>query len=416
MKSKIYIFLVLLIIGCTNSNNTKIDLNRLNSIEELITKDIEQNNLPGAVVLVGDDKGIVYKRAFGIKNPETLEKYKDDDIFRIASMTKAITSIAVLKLWEKGKIYLDDPIEKYIPEFKGVEIFESFNEKDSSYTSKQTTKKITIRQLLTHTSGIGYDFIDGNPSIKAIYHKKKQSFMKNGVMCFCDEDVTIGEAIENLADVPLHHEPGEKFTYGMGLDVLGYMIEIVSGKKLNEFFREEIFEPLEMNDTYFYLPTEKEDRLVPVLTKNENEWVIFEDDRFNENYPIEGERKFFAGGCGLSSTVEDYYKFLSVFINNGNYKGKSFISKQTNDLIFQNQLPKEFGFGVGLAFGVVLNKDLKNGGTGTAGTISWGGYWNTSYFADPNDKVIGVIFKQTQNIPDNSSNIFRRLVVSSVVK
>ena len=416
MKSKIYIFLVLLIIGCTNSNNTKIDLNRLNSIEELITKDIEQNNLPGAVVLVGDDKGIVYKRAFGIKNPETQEKYKDDDIFRIASMTKAITSIAVLKLWEKGKIYLDDPIEKYIPEFKGVEIFESFNEKDSSYTSKQTTKKITVRQLLTHTSGIGYDFIDGNPSIKAIYHKKKQSFMKNGVMCFCDEDVTIGEAIENLADVPLHHEPGEKFTYGMGLDVLGYMIEIVSGKKLNEFFREEIFEPLEMNDTYFYLPTEKEDRLVPVLTKNENEWIIFEDDRFNENYPIEGERKFFAGGCGLSSTVEDYYKFLSVFINNGNYKGKSFISKQTNDLIFQNQLPEEFGFGVGLAFGVVLNKDLKNGGTGTAGTISWGGYWNTSYFADPNDKVIGVIFKQTQNIPDNSSNIFRRLVVSSVVK
>ena len=416
MKSKIYIFLVLIIIGCTNSNNTKIDLNRLNSIEELITKDIEQNNLPGAVVLVGDDKGIVYKRAFGIKNPETLEKYKDDDIFRIASMTKAITSIAVLKLWEKGKIYLDDPIEKYIPEFKGVEIFESFNEKDSSYTSKQTTKKITVRQLLTHTSGIGYDFIDGNPSIKAIYHKKKQSFMKNGVMCFCDEDVTIGEAIENLADVPLHHEPGEKFTYGMGLDVLGYMIEIVSGKKLNEFFREEIFEPLEMNDTYFYLPTEMEDRLVPVLTKNENEWVIFEDDRFNENYPIEGERKFFAGGCGLSSTVEDYYKFLSVFINNGNYKGKSFISKQTNDLIFQNQLPEDFGFGVGLAFGVVLDKDLKNGGTGTAGTISWGGYWNTSYFADPNDKVIGVIFKQTQNIPDNSSNIFRRLVVSSVVK
>ena len=416
MKSKIYIFLVLLIIGCTNSNNTKIDLNRLNSIEELITKDIEQNNLPGAVVLVGGDKGIVYKRAFGIKNPETQEKYKDDDIFRIASMTKAITSIAVLKLWEKGKIYLDDPIEKYIPEFKGVEIFESFNEKDSSYTSKQTTKKITVRQLLTHTSGIGYDFIDGNPSIKAIYHKKKQSFMKNGVMCFCDEDVTIEEAIENLADVPLHHEPGEKFTYGMGLDVLGYMIEIVSGKKLNEFFREEIFEPLEMNDTYFYLPTEKEDRLVPVLTKNENEWVIFEDDRFNENYPIEGERKFFAGGCGLSSTVEDYYKFLSVFINNGNYKGKSFISKQTNDLIFQNQLPEDFGFGVGLAFGVVLDKDLKNGGTGTAGTISWGGYWNTSYFADPNDKVIGVIFKQTQNIPDNSSNIFRRLVVSSVVK
>ena len=369
MRSKLYIFLVLLVIGCTNSENSRIDLERLKVVEELLTDDINNNKIPGAVVLVGNEKGIVYQKAFGVKNPLTNEKYAIDDIFRIASMTKAITSVAVLKLWEDGKINLDDPIEKYIPEFKDAEILETFNEKDSSYTSKPSTKKITIRQLLTHTSGIGYDFIDGNPSIKAIFHKKKQSFMKNGVMCFCDEDVTIGEAIRNLADVPLHHEPGEKFTYSMGLDVLGYMIEIVSGKKLDVFYREEIFDPLEMNDTYFYLPDSKKERLVPVQTKKDDNWVIFEDDRFNENYPVEGERKFFAGGCGLSSTVEDYYKFLSVFLNNGKYKGKSFIGKQTNDLLFQNQLPDTFGFGVGLALGIVLDKDLKNGGTGTAGTL-----------------------------------------------
>ena len=416
MKSKLYIFLVLLVIGCTNSENSRIDLERLKVVEELLTDDINNNKIPGAVVLVGNEKGIVYQKAFGVKNPLTNEKYAIDDIFRIASMTKAITSVAVLKLWEDGKINLDDPIEKYIPEFKDAEILETFNEKDSSYTSKPSTKKITIRQLLTHTSGIGYDFIDGNPSIKAIFHKKKQSFMKNGVMCFCDEDVTIGEAIRNLADVPLHHEPGEKFTYSMGLDVLGYMIEIVSGKKLDVFYREEIFDPLEMNDTYFYLPDSKKERLVPVQTKKDDNWVIFEDDRFNENYPVEGERKFFAGGCGLSSTVEDYYKFLSVFLNNGKYKGKSFIGKQTNDLLFQNQLPDTFGFGIGLALGIVLEKDLKNGGTGTAGTLLGGGYWNTSCFTDPNDKVIGIIFKQTQKIPDNSSNLFKRAVVSSIVK
>jgi len=416
MRSKLYIFLVLLVIGCTNSENSRIDLERLKVVEELLTDDINNNKIPGAVVLVGNEKGIVYQKAFGVKNPLTNEKYAIDDIFRIASMTKAITSVAVLKLWEDGKINLDDPIEKYIPEFKDAEILETFNEKDSSYTSKPSTKKITIRQLLTHTSGIGYDFIDGNPSIKAIFHKKKQSFMKNGVMCFCDEDVTIGEAIRNLADVPLHHEPGEKFTYSMGLDVLGYMIEIVSGKKLDVFYREEIFDPLEMNDTYFYLPDSKKERLVPVQTKKDDNWVIFEDDRFNENYPVEGERKFFAGGCGLSSTVEDYYKFLSVFLNNGKYKGKSFIGKQTNDLLFQNQLPDTFGFGVGLALGIVLDKDLKNGGTGTAGTLLGGGYWNTSCFTDPNDKVIGIIFKQTQKIPDNSSNLFKRAVVSSIVK
>ncbi len=416
MRSKLYIFLVLLVIGCTNSENSRIDLERLKVVEELLTDDIDNNKIPGAVVLVGNEKGIVYQKAFGVKNPLTNEKYATDDIFRIASMTKAITSVAVLKLWEDGKINLDDPIEKYIPEFKDTEILESFNEKDSSYTSKPSTNKITIRQLLTHTSGIGYDFIDGNPSIKAIFYKKKQSFMKNGVMCFCDEDVTIGEAIRNLADVPLHHEPGEKFTYSMGLDVLGYMIEIVSGKKLDVFYREEIFDPLDMNDTYFYLPDSKKERLVPVQTKKDDNWVIFEDDRFNENYPVEGERKFFAGGCGLSSTVEDYYKFLSIFLNNGKYKGKSFIGKQTNDLLFQNQLPDTFGFGIGLALGIVLENDLKNGGTGTAGTLLGGGYWNTSCFTDPNDKVIGIIFKQTQKIPDNSSNLFKRAVVSSIVK
>lgn len=416
MKSKLYIFLMLLVIGCTNTKSSYLNLDRLKKIDDIISEDIKENKIPGAVVLVGNEDEIIFEKAYGIKNPETNEKYNTDDIFRIASMTKAITSVGVLKLWEEGKIGLDDPIDKYIPKFENIEILESFNNEDTSYTSKISTKKITIRQLLTHTSGIGYGFIDGNKSIKSIYHKRKQSFMKNGVLCFCDEDITIGETIENLADVPLHHEPGERFTYGIGLDVLGYMIEIVSGKKLDEFFRDEIFTPLDMNDTYFYLPKEKENRLVPVLTKKDDEWVIFEDGRFNVNYPIEGKRKFFAGGCGLSSTVQDYYKFLTVFLNDGKFKGKSFISKQTNDLIFQNQLPESFGFGVGLAFGIVLEKDLKNGGTGSEGTLSWGGYWNTNFFADPEDKYIGLIYKQTQNIQDDSSDLFRRAVSTSVVK
>ena len=407
---------MLLVIGCTNTKSSYLNLDRLKKIDDIISEDIKENKIPGAVVLVGNEDEIIFEKAYGIKNPETNEKYNTDDIFRIASMTKAITSVGVLKLWEEGKIGLDDPIDKYIPKFENIEILESFNNEDTSYTSNISTKKITIRQLLTHTSGIGYGFIDGNKSIKSIYHKRKQSFMKNGVLCFCDEDITIGETIENLADVPLHHEPGERFTYGIGLDVLGYMIEIVSGKKLDEFFRDEIFTPLDMNDTYFYLPKEKENRLVPVLTKKDDEWVIFEDGRFNVNYPIEGKRKFFAGGCGLSSTVQDYYKFLTVFLNDGKFKGKSFISKQTNDLIFQNQLPESFGFGVGLAFGIVLEKDLKNGGTGSEGTLSWGGYWNTSFFADPEDKYIGLIYKQTQNIQDDSSDLFRRAVSTSVVK
>ena len=252
--NRFFFIIILFFFGCADSEKAFLDLDRLSLIDEVINKEIENQNLPGAVVLVGNQKDIVFQKAYGIKNPETNEKYRVDDIFRIASMTKAITSLAIIKLWENGKIGLDDPIEKYIPELNNFQIIESFNEKDTSYTSTTAKNKITIRQLLIHTSGIGYDFIDGNPSIKAIYHKKKQTFMTYGVLCFCDEDITIGETIQNLADVPLHHEPGEKFTYGIGLDVLGYMIEIVSGKKLDEFFRDEIFEPLYMNDTFFYIP------------------------------------------------------------------------------------------------------------------------------------------------------------------
>ena len=323
---KIILQIIAISIMLTCSEKPKINYN---DIDNMITKEIDENNIPGAVVLIGNENEIIFQKSYGVKNPKTNEKYNYDDIFRIASMTKAITSFGVVKLWEKGLIEFDDPIKKYIPEFNYVEILNSFNEDDTTYTTIERTKDITIRQLLTHTSGIGYDFIDGNPAIKAVYHKKKQNFMDNGVLCFCDQDVTIGESITKLATVPLHHEPGEKFTYGIGLDVLGYMIEIVSKKSLDVFFKEEIFEPLEMNDTYFYLPEDKFERLVPVqsfdsgLSYNSNSsniesnsWIIFEDDRFNVNYPIEGERVFFAGGCGLSSTVRDYYNFLSIFINN----------------------------------------------------------------------------------------------------
>ena len=181
-------------------------------------------------------------------------------------MTKAITSLGVIKLWEKGKIGLDDPIEKYIPEFKNVEILNSFNKKDTTYSTVKASKKITIRQLLTHTSGIGYDFIDGNSSIKSIYHKEKQKFMKYGVLCFCDEDITIGETIQKLAKVPLHHNPGEKYTYGIGLDVLGYLIEIVSEKTLNQYFYEEIFKRIDMYDTQFYLTENNNDSIVSSIS------------------------------------------------------------------------------------------------------------------------------------------------------
>ena len=420
MKKYILTLLVSLVIFSCNENSINYD-----EIDSMINNEIEANNIPGAVVLIGDEKGINYQKSYGIKNSETNEEFKNDDIFRIASMTKAITSFGVVKLWEKGLIDFDDPIKKYIPEFDYVEILDSFNESDSSYTTIKTTKDITIRQLLTHTSGIGYDFIDGNPAIKAIYHKKKQDFMDYGVLCFCDQDVTIGESIRKLSNVPLHHQPGEKYTYGIGLDVLGYMIEIVSNKTLDVFFKEEIFDPLEMTDTYFYIPESKSERLVPVQTFNSglsyntniidnDSWVIFEDKRFNVNYPIEGERVFFAGGCGLSSTVKDYYNFLSIFINEGKFKGKQIIEKTTNDLIYKNQLSDEFNTSIGLVFGITSKNDKWFNDGKTEGVLHWGGYWNTNFFADNKNKLIALIYKQTQNTSENSWGKFREIIYQSV--
>ena len=416
MKKHILILLVSLMIFSCNENSINY-----NQIDSMINNEIEANNIPGAVVLIGDEKGINYQKSYGIKNPETNEEFKNDDIFRIASMTKAITSFGVVKLWEKGLIDFDDPIKKYIPEFEYVEILDSFDESDSSYTTMKRTKDITIRQLLTHTSGIGYDFIDGNPAIKAIYHKKKQDFMDYGVLCFCDQDVTIGKSIRKLSNVPLHHEPGEKYTYGIGLDVLGYMIEIVSKKTLDVFFKEEIFDPLEMNDTYFYIPESKFERLVPVQTFNSglsyntniaynDSWVIFEDKRFNVNYPVEGERVFFAGGCGLSSTVKDYYNFLSIFINDGKFKGKQIIEKTTNNLIYKNQLSEEFNTSIGLVFGITSKNDNWFNERKTEGVLHWGGYWNTNFFADNKNKLIALIYKQTQNTSENSWGKLRDII------
>ena len=420
MKKYILILLLSSVIFSCTENSINYD-----QIDSMINNEIEANNIPGAVILIGDEKGINYQKSYGIKNPETKEEFKNDDIFRIASMTKAITSFAVVKLWEKGLIDFDDPIKKYIPEFEYVEILDSFNEIDSSYTTVKRTKDITIRQLLTHTSGIGYDFIDGNPAIKAIYHKKKQDFMDYGVLCFCDQDVTIGESIRKLSNVPLHHEPGEKYTYGIGLDVLGYMIEIVSNKTLDVFFKEEIFDPLEMTDTYFYIPESKSERLVPVQTFNSglsyntnivdnDSWVIFEDKRFNVNYPIEGERVFFAGGCGLSSTVKDYYNFLSIFINEGKFKGKQIIEKTTNDLIYKNQLSDQFNTSIGLVFGITSKNDKWFNDGKTEGVLHWGGYWNTNFFADDKNKLIALIYKQTQNTSENSWGKFREIIYQSI--
>lgn len=384
---------------------------RLERIDNMLKNAIDENQIPGAVALIARKGKIVYFKAFGMADNEAKRSLKRDDIFRIASQTKAITSTAVMMLWEQGKFQLDDPISKYIPEFKNAQIFDSFNEADSTFTTKPAEKEITIRHLITHTSGIGYGLIDTD-DFRKIYQKE-------GIIdAFATQPVTIEENIKKLAKLPLHHNPGEKWTYSEGLDVLGYFIEIMSGQPLDQYFKQHIFEPLGMNDTYFYLPDSKKERLVPVQTIKDGKWTKYTNPYYDSDYPVKGAKMFFSGGAGLSSTAKDYATFLQMYLNQGEINGVRLLSRTTIQFMMANQIGDLWGDSgayYGLAFGVLDDKGQGMGGRGSIGTFDWGGYFNTQYFADPKEEVIGILMKQTQESgPDDTGWKFRLLVGQAI--
>jgi CubicO group peptidase (beta-lactamase class C family) len=384
---------------------------RLARIDTMIETAIAENRIPGAVALVARKGGIVHYRAYGMADHEAGRVMQLDDIFRIASQTKAITSTAVMMLWEQGLFQLDDPIANWIPEFKEMGVLKTFNEADVTWTTEPANRSITIRHLLTHTSGIGYGVIDGDARFRQIYAKA-------GVIdLFTTEPVTIADNVKKLAILPLHHHPGERYTYSEGLDVLGYFIEIISGKPFDVFLRDHLFEPLGMNDTAFYLPPEKAARLVSLQQPRDGTWVRYPVTYYDPDYPIKGSRTFFSGGAGLSSTAKDYANFLQMYLNGGELNGIRILSRTTIDTIMRNQTGDRFGGGNkhhGLAFGVLTEQGVGRGGEGSAGTFDWGGYFNTQYFADPQENIVGVLLKQTQNANDNTAWKFRQIVGAAV--
>ena len=385
---------------------------RLARIDSMCLDAINDDNLPGMVVLVARHGKIVYNKAFGTSNAETKKDLKTNDIFRLASQSKAITATAVMMLWEQGKFRLDDPVSKYIPEFKNPVVLDSLLD-DGSYTTITAEKEISIRHLLTHTSGIGYGVIDGDPRIKKIYEDA-------GIIdLFTTKDISIGDNIKKLAALPLHHNPGEKFTYSESYDVLGYFIEVISGMPFDVYLRTHIFDPLGMDDTWFYLPKDKANRLVAVQSKEEGKWTNYPVTFYDTNYPIKGAKRFFSGGAGLSSTAEDYAKFLQMYLNHGVYNGKRLLSRTTVNIILANQIADLWGEDpsavYGLAFAVQEQKGENEGGSGSKGAFSWGGYFNTQYFADPKEQTLGIILKQTQgSVVDNTGWQFPILVSQAI--
>ncbi|MFK5972309.1 MAG: serine hydrolase domain-containing protein [Flavobacteriaceae bacterium] len=389
-----------------------MSVERLGRIDAMFKKAIAEKQIPGAVALIARNGKIVFHKAYGMADNQAGKTLKKEAIFRIASQTKAITSTAVMILWEEGKFRLDDPISKYIPEFKEAQLLDSFNEQDSTYTTKAAEDQISIRDLITHTSGIGYGVIDGDDRFRKIYAKAGVTDL------FTTENISIEESVKKLAKLPLHHNPGDAYVYSEGLDVLGYFIEVVSGMPFDKFLKSRIFDPLGMKDTWFYLPSRKHDRLVSVQHKIDGKWEKYPVTFYDTDYPKKGAKRFFSGGAGLSSTAKDYATFLQMYLNNGELNGARILSRTTVQSIMGNQSGELFGGDAkdyGLAFGLITLKGQDAGGQGSIGTFDWGGYFNTQYFADPQEKIIGVLMKQTQGgTGDETGWKFRQMIGAAV--
>lgn len=381
---------------------------RLARIDKMVEEHVKNQWIPGAVALIVRNGKVVYYKTFGWSDVDKKTSLKKDDIFRIASQSKAITSLAVMMLWEEGKFLLDEPVSKYIPEFKNPKVLKNFNKADTTFTTEPADREISIRHLLTHSSGIDYAVI-GSQEFKAIYAKAK---IPSGIG---NDQSVLAEKMKILGGMPLKHQPGERFTYGLNSDVLGYLVEIWSGMPFDQFLSTRIFAPLGMKDTYFYLPKEKFNRLVSLHGNKDGKVFKMKTgayDALNPDYPtLKGT--YFSGGAGLSSTVEDYAKFLQLFLNHGEFNGTRLLSRKTVELMLTDQLPdlsNDFGLGFGLE---TIQNDYKS--PVSVGSFSWGGAFSTSYWADPKENLIGLIYTNIYANPyGNASEKFRVLTYQAI--
>ncbi|MGN6493511.1 MAG: serine hydrolase domain-containing protein [Agriterribacter sp.] len=389
--------------------SAQFDEKRLTRIDALIQQYIDSGWINGATAIVARSGKIIYHKGIGYNDVDKKTALSKDAIMRIASQTKAVTSVAVMMLYEEGKFLLDDPISRYIPEFKNPVVLNTFNKADTTYTTVPAKSEITIRQLLTHTSGLHYAQI-GNETFNAIYAKA-------GVVAGIGVGrLTLADVIKKLGALPLAHQPGEKYTYGLNTDVLGYLVEVVSGMSLAAFFQKRIFEPLGMKDTYFYLPAAKKNRLVTLYSEDEAKHLKKASAHFRINgdftadYP-NSEGTYYSGGGGLSSTAYDYAIFMQMLLNGGVYNGKRILAKNTVRMMTSNQIGDlTLGHGnvFGLGFEVVTPKGSYFSPL-SEGTFSWGGMFSSSYWIDPKEKIVGQLFLNI--FPFSRGNIHEKFKV-----
>ena len=381
------------------------DTLRLARIDAYVNRLVAEQRLPGAVVMLLLDGRVAYHKAFGVRDLGTKTPLRTNDIFRIASQTKAITSLAAMILWEEGKFALDDPVAKYLPEFDKQTVMVKFNPMDSTYTTTPAKRRSTIRQLFTHTSGIDYADI-GSDEFKAIYAKA-------GLTSLGREGDLLADKIKILGGLPLVSEPGERFNYSLSIDVLGRLVEVWSGMPLDRFLRTRIFEPLRMTDTWFELPADRRGRLVTLHSETDGKLDVMKDTQSGMHPDFPARRvSYFSGGAGLSGTTADYARFLQLFLNGGELDGVRLVSRKTVELMLTNQIPRlQPAFGLGFALETPEN-DFRS--VVTSGSFSWGGAFATTYWADPQEHLVALIYTNVLGTTVNLGDAFKVLVYSAM--
>jgi CubicO group peptidase (beta-lactamase class C family) len=381
-----------------------VNYERLAQIDTLLKHYEDKNWLVGDVVIIVKDNQVVYYKGHGYSNLSAKKPMPADAIFRIASQTKAITSLGIMQLFERGKLGLDQNISDFIPEFKNPKVIKIFNPLDSSYTTAPAKREITFRDLLTHTSGIDYPAI-GTDTMQSVYAKNN---IPSGLGYFNENLLSKMKA---LGALPLLHNPGERFTYGLNADLLGCLIEIISGESLETYCHKHIFEPLGMKDSYFNLPATKAARLATVYTEDKDQKIIEWSPSFRNidpRYPLI-PKSYFSGGAGLSSTAFDYSIFLQMLLNKGSYNGKQILGRRTVELMLSPQLADNlFGddnFCLGFALTSKKSANLK---MLSEGSFAWGGYYGTTYWADPKEKMICLIM--TQHTPNSHYDYVEKII------
>lgn len=384
---------------------------RLNRIRPILERYIAEQKFAGFVTMIARRGELVHFDSVGMSHTEGSQPMQSDTLFRIYSMTKPIVSVAMMMLYEEGHFHLDDPISKFIPEFKDVKVYIRPGLTGAELAPAKPA--VTFHHLLTHTAGLSYGWFEDSP-VEELYRKAD----------LLNKDNSLEEFIHRLVKIPLLYQPGTAWRYSVAVDVLGYLVQVISGKPFADFLEERIFKPLGMVDTNFYVPQSKLNRFSAVYEPREGGGIKVMDAPSTSDYL--NPMRFPSGGGGLVSTAPDYLRFTQMLLNRGELDGIRLISPKTVELMTMNHIPTPLlplqigewainGYGFGLGFNVVLNP-AQAGMIGTIGAFGWGGAANTEFWVDPQEQLIGILM--TQFMPRDTYpviNDFRVLTYQALV-